>query len=74
MDYIKRGAKKPGRALSQINLSAAVTVGISDDVEQPIDRRKPSLALQISAMGSADSNFYPEVFQRAGLVEDTKAV
>ena len=65
MDYIKRGAKKPGRALSQINLSAAATVGIDDDVEQPIDRIKPSSAFQISAMGSADSNFYHEAFQRA---------
>ena len=66
MDYIKRGAKKPGRVLSQINLSAAVTVGIADDVEQPIDRRKPNLAFQVSAMGSADANVYHEAFQRAG--------
>ena len=74
MDYIKRGAKEAGRALSQINLSAAVTVGIADDVEQLIDSRKPSLAFQIGAMGSADSKFYHEAFQRAGWVEDTKAV
>ena len=74
LDYIKRGAKDAGRDLSQINLSAAVTVGIADDVEQLIASRKPGLAFQIGAMGSADSNFYNEAFQRAGYVEDTNAV
>ncbi|HIG41332.1 MAG: LLM class flavin-dependent oxidoreductase [bacterium] len=74
LDYIERGAKEVGRDLTHVDLSAAVTIGISDDVEGLIASRKPGLAFQIGAMGSADTNFYNQAFNRAGYVEDTKAV
>jgi F420-dependent oxidoreductase-like protein len=74
LDYIAQGAKDAGRELSQIDLGAAVTIGISDDVEGLIASRKPGLAFQIGAMGSADTNFYNKAFDRAGYTEDTKAV
>jgi len=74
LNYIRQGAEASGRDLSNIDISAAVTVGIGDDVEALIAGRKPGLAFQIGAMGSADTNFYNQAFERAGYADDTKAV
>jgi alkanesulfonate monooxygenase SsuD/methylene tetrahydromethanopterin reductase-like flavin-dependent oxidoreductase (luciferase family) len=74
LDYIKAGAKDAGRDISEIDLTTAVTVGIDDDVESLINGRKAGLAFSLGAMGSADTNFYNDAFQRAGYVDDAKAV
>lgn len=74
LDYIRRGAEGAGRRLSDLDLSAAVTVGISDNVEELVDSRKPGVAFQIGAMGSSRANFYNDAFARAGYSEDTKAI
>lgn len=73
-DYIKEGTKAAGRNISEINLSAAVSVTIGDNIEELIASRKPGVAFNLGAMGSQKTNFYNEAFQRAGFVEDAKAV
>lgn len=74
IDHIARGAEKAGRSLADIELHAAVGVAIGEDVQGMIDSRKPGVAFQMGAMGSADTNFYNEAFQRAGYADDALAI
>ncbi|MEM7077672.1 MAG: LLM class flavin-dependent oxidoreductase [Pseudomonadota bacterium] len=73
-DYIDAGLREAGRSRADIDLNAAVTVGIDEDVQRLIDARKPGVAFNLGGMGSAQTNFYNEAFQRAGYVDDAKAV
>ena len=72
--FIRRGAEKTGRSLADIHLNAACSVGIGDDVEALIDARRPGIAFQMGAMGSAQTNFYNEAFQRSGFQEEAKEI
>jgi F420-dependent oxidoreductase-like protein len=74
LDFIRRGAEKAGRKLSDIHLNAACSVGIGEDVEALIDARRPGIAFQMGAMGSARTNFYNEAFQRAGFQDEAKEI
>ena len=72
--YLRKGAEAAGRTLADLDLQAAVAVGIGDDVEAMIDRRRAGVAFQMGAMGSAQTNFYNAAFQRAGFEDDAKAI
>jgi len=72
--HVARGAAKAGRTLADIELHAAVTVGIDDDVQALVDGRKPGVAFAMGAMGSAQTNFYNAAFARAGYADDAKAI
>jgi F420-dependent oxidoreductase-like protein len=72
--YLRKGAESAGRTLADIELQAACTVALGDDVQTLIDDRKASVAFQMGAMGSANTNFYNDAFQRAGFVDDAKAI
>ena len=74
LSFIQEGAVGAGRTLDDINLSAAVTVGIDDDVDRLIADRKPGVAFNLGGMGSANTNFYNDAFKRAGYVDDALAV
>ncbi len=74
LDYIRRGAAEAGRSIEDIELHAACSVAIGDDVQGLIDSRKPGVAFQMGAMGSANTNFYNEAFQRAGYSDDALAI
>jgi hypothetical protein len=39
-----------------------------------IERRKPAVAFNMGGMGSADTNFYNDAFQRAGYADDALAI
>ena len=71
---ITEGARKAGRTLDDIDLHAAVAVGIGDDVQAMIDARKPGVAFNMGGMGSATTNFYNDAFCRAGYEDDAKAI
>ncbi len=71
---IRAGAEKAGRSLADLNLHAACTVAIGDDVETMIDARRPGVAFQMGAMGSAQTNFYNAAFQRAGYEDEAKEI
>ncbi|NRA00588.1 MAG: LLM class flavin-dependent oxidoreductase [Myxococcales bacterium] len=72
--HIERGAKQAGRTLEDLDLNAAVSVAIGDDVPALVDSRKPGVAFNMGAMGSANTNFYNAAFQRAGYADDAKAI
>lgn len=74
LSHLERGAKSAGRSLSDIELQAACTVVIGENVEELIDAQRAGVAFQMGAMGSAKTNFYNEAVQRAGYEEDAKAV
>ena len=72
--HIRRGAETAGRPPKAVALHAACTVDIGADVEGMIAARKPSVAFQMGAMGSAQTNFYNAALQRAGFAEDAQAI
>jgi len=72
--HLRRGAESAGRSLKDLELQAACIVAIGPDVEALIDARRPAVAFQMGAMGSANTNFYNEAFQRAGFTEDALAI
>ena len=65
-DYIKAGAEKAGRSLSDLDLQVGGSVQFGDDVDEMIHARKAQVAFQLGAMGSADHNFYNDAFKRGG--------
>lgn len=72
--HIRRGAEAAGRTLADIELHAACAVAIGEDVEAMLDARRPAVAFQMGAMGSAQTNFYNDAFKRAGYAEDAVAI
>lgn len=74
LSFIRKGAEAAGRSLDDIDLQAACAVAIGENVEQLIDARRPAVAFNMGAMGSANTNFYNDAFQRAGFVDDAKAI
>ncbi len=74
LDYIREGAAKAGRTLSDLDLCVSARVEIGEDVEGMIARRKPVVAFNMGSMGSAKTNFYNAAMQRAGYAEDAQAI
>jgi len=74
LSHIRRGAEAAGRSLDDIELNVACSVAIGDDVEALIESRRPAVAFNMGAMGSAQTNFYNEAFQRAGFADDALAI
>ncbi|MEM9621402.1 MAG: LLM class flavin-dependent oxidoreductase [Pseudomonadota bacterium] len=72
--YLRRGAESAGRTLADMDICAAVSVAIGDNVEELISSRKAGVAFNMGGMGSADTNFYNDAFQRAGYVDDARAI
>lgn len=72
--YIREGAAKAGRSMEDIELQAACQVSVGENVEEIIDSRRPSVAFQMGAMGSAQTNFYNDAFKRAGFTDDALAI
>ncbi len=74
LDYIAKGAKSAGRTLRDIDICATVSVTLGDNVEELIDSKRMGVAFQMGAMGSKQTNFYNEAFQRAGYQDDALAI
>ncbi|MEM6710347.1 MAG: LLM class flavin-dependent oxidoreductase [Pseudomonadota bacterium] len=74
LDYLRTGADRAGRSLSDLDLCASVRVELGDDVEAMIERRKAGVAFNMGAMGSEKTNFYNDAFKRAGYAEDAQAI
>ena len=70
LDPIKRGLKKSGRNLSDLDIQIGGSFEIGEDVERMIDARRPAMAFTLGGMGSAKTNFYNDAFRRSGY-EDT---
>jgi F420-dependent oxidoreductase-like protein len=73
-DHIRAGAAAAGRDFTQLDLTVAVGVEFTDDVEEAGRRHADGYAFTFGAMGSASTNFYNNAFARQGFADDVQAV
>ena len=74
LDPIREGAQRAGRDLSDLDLTVAVGVEFTDDVDGASRRHADGYAFTFGAMGSATTNFYSNAFERQGYGDDVRAV
>jgi alkanesulfonate monooxygenase SsuD/methylene tetrahydromethanopterin reductase-like flavin-dependent oxidoreductase (luciferase family) len=74
LDHLRTGAAKSGRTLDDIDIQAGGVFEVSDDVDALLERYRPSLAFQLGAMGSAETNFYNAAYRRAGFEDAAREV
>jgi F420-dependent oxidoreductase-like protein len=74
LDPIRDGAEVAGRTLADIDLTVAVGVEFTDDIEAAGRRHAEGYAFTFGAMGSATANFYNNAFERQGYGDDVRAV
>ena len=67
-------AEAAGRTLDDIELHAACSVEIGDNVEGMIAARRNGVAFQMGGMGSATTNFYNDAFKRAGYADQATEI
>ena len=73
-DPIRRGAEAAGRSLGDLDLTVAVGLEFTDDVEEAARRHARGYAFTFGAMGSARHNFYKDAFSRQGFADDVREV
>lgn len=66
---IRRGAEAVGRDLDELDLTVAVGLEITEDVDEAARRHARGYAFTFGAMGSKDQNFYNDAFGRQGFGE-----
>jgi F420-dependent oxidoreductase-like protein len=66
LDPLREGAVEAGRSMDDIELSVAVGLEFTDDVEEAGRRHASGYAFTIGAMGSSSTNFYNRAFTRQG--------
>lgn len=69
LDPIREGATSAGRTLDDVELTVAVGLDFTDDVETAGRRHAAGYAFTIGAMGSSSTNFYNQAFSRQGFGE-----
>jgi len=69
LKFLRRGAEKAGRSLSDLTLCVGAAVAFTDDPGPLIQKTKASMAFQLGAMGSAKTNFYNDAYKRSGFEE-----
>ncbi len=73
-DPIRQGALSAGRTLEDLDLTVAVGLEFTDDVESAGRRHAAGYAFTFGAMGSASTNFYNNAFERQGYGDDVRDV
>jgi F420-dependent oxidoreductase-like protein len=71
---IREGTAKAGRTFESLDLTVAVGLEFTDDVEGATRRHAEGYAFTIGAMGSATTNFYNDAFGRQGYGDDVREV
>ena len=71
---IRAGAASVGRSLADVELTVAVGLEFTDDVEAAGRRHAAGYAFTFGAMGSAKTNFYNDAFARQGFGDDVAEV
>ena len=74
LEPIREGAVSAGRNLADLDLTVAVGVEFTKDVEAAGRRHADGYAFTIGAMGSAGTNFYNNAFERQGYGDDIREV
>ena len=73
-DPIREGGAAAGRAFDDLDLTVAVGLEFTDDVEAAGRRHAEGYAFTFGAMGSASTNFYNNAFERQGYGDDVREV
>jgi F420-dependent oxidoreductase-like protein len=73
-DPIRAGAEAAGRSPSDLDLTVAVGVELTEDVEDAGRRHADGYAFTFGAMGSPTTNFYLDAFTRQGYGDDVRDV
>ena len=71
---LEAGARAAGRSLDSLEIAPYVPVLIDDDRSAARDAIRPWVALYVGGMGSRAKNFYNEVVQRYGFVEEARDI
>jgi F420-dependent oxidoreductase-like protein len=71
---LREGAERAGRSLADIDVAAAVPVGMSDDLDEARAAVRPLLAFYLGAMGAKEKNFYVDHADRAGFGDAAREV
>jgi F420-dependent oxidoreductase-like protein len=74
LEALDRGLARAGRSRSQIDVAAAVPMGLDEDPARARDAVRPWLAFYLGAMGAKDKNFYVELAERRGHGDAARAV
>ena len=73
-DPIREGAALSGRSITDLDLTVAVSLEFTDDLEEAGRRHAEGYAFTFGAMGTATTNFYNDAFARQGFGEDVEDV
>jgi F420-dependent oxidoreductase-like protein len=73
-DPIREGAALSGRSITDLDLTVAVSLEFTDDIEGAGRRHAEGYAFTFGAMGSATTNFYNNAFARQGFGDDVEEV
>ena len=74
LDYIRRGAERSGRSISEIDIQAGGTVAFLEDDAALVQSLKAGMAFTLGAMGSPKTNFYNDAYKRGGWEEIAREV
>jgi F420-dependent oxidoreductase-like protein len=72
--HLEAGLQKSGRDWSALEIVPAVITGVYDDVDVVRQMVKPYLALYVGGMGSRERNFYNQLVQRYGYMDEARQV
>jgi F420-dependent oxidoreductase-like protein len=72
--HLEAGLARSGRSFDALEITPAVPVLLYDDLELCRQMIKPYVALYIGGMGSRERNFYNQLAQRYGYVEEAKRI
>lgn len=73
-DPIRAGAAAAGRTIDELDLTVAVAVEFTDEVEEAGRRHADGYGFTFGAMGSGTTNFYNDAFARQGFGDDVREV
>jgi F420-dependent oxidoreductase-like protein len=71
---LREGLANAGRTMADLDVAAAVPVGLSQDLDEARGAVKPILAFYLGAMGAKEKNFYVELAERAGFGDAAREV
>ena len=71
---IREGAAAAGRSFCDLDLTVAVGLEFTDDVQAAGRRHAKGYAFTFGAMGSASTNFYNNAYERQGYGDDVREV